>query len=243
MPQLSEQQATAAMHAQLCLTATPWSVAHQAPLSTGFSRQEYWSRLPCPPPGNLPNPGIETVSPALAGGFLTTVPPGPLGKPRESSKHQWPVQGCHDLGHGTCGHWNWMQMPKDETFTGNAFSDERTKPQKGAILPLHNAFLPKSHRFLFEVHLGLLGSRYPQVTCSLDSRFFNPKMGIIIHPILPYCLFILIWSLIEPSRGTFLMVQWLRLWLPKHGVQVQSLVGGDRISHASLPKNPNIKQK
>ena len=41
------------------LFATPWAVAHQAPLPMGFSRQEHWSGLPCPPPGNLPNPGIE----------------------------------------------------------------------------------------------------------------------------------------------------------------------------------------
>ena len=53
---------------------TPWTVAHQAPLSMGFPRQEYWSGLPCPPPGDLPNPGIEPASlasPALAGGFFT----------------------------------------------------------------------------------------------------------------------------------------------------------------------------
>ena len=43
-------------------SATPWSVAHQALLSVGFSRQEYWSELPCPPPRDLPNPGIELVS-------------------------------------------------------------------------------------------------------------------------------------------------------------------------------------
>ena len=46
------------------LSATPWTIAHQAPLSMGFSRQEYWSGLPCPPPGDLPNPGIETAPPA-----------------------------------------------------------------------------------------------------------------------------------------------------------------------------------
>ena len=45
--------------------ATPWTVARQAPLSMGFSRQEYWSGLPCPPPGDLPNPGIKLSSPAL----------------------------------------------------------------------------------------------------------------------------------------------------------------------------------
>ena len=60
------------------LFVTPWTVARQAPLSMGFSRQEYWSGLPCPPPGDLPNPGMEPtslVSPALAGGFFTTAPP------------------------------------------------------------------------------------------------------------------------------------------------------------------------
>ena len=51
--------------------ATPWTVAHQAPLSIGFSRQEYWNGLPCPPPGDLPNLGIEPVSPT--GRFCTTI--------------------------------------------------------------------------------------------------------------------------------------------------------------------------
>ena len=52
------------------LFATPWTVAYQVPLSMGFSRQEYWSGLPCPPPGDLSNPGIEPTSPALAGSSL-----------------------------------------------------------------------------------------------------------------------------------------------------------------------------
>ena len=57
------------------LFATPWTIAHQAPLSMGFSKQEYWSGFPCPPPGDLPKPGIESVSlrsPALAGVVFTT---------------------------------------------------------------------------------------------------------------------------------------------------------------------------
>ena len=51
-------------HSVLCssLLVTPWTVAHWAPLSMGFSRQESWSGLPCPPPGHLPHPGIELVS-------------------------------------------------------------------------------------------------------------------------------------------------------------------------------------
>ena len=58
---------------------TPWTVAHQAPLSMGPSRQEYWNGLPFPTPGDLSDPGIlpvSLVSPALAGGFFTTEPPG-----------------------------------------------------------------------------------------------------------------------------------------------------------------------
>ena len=58
---------------QVRLFVTPWTVARQAPLSMGFSRQEYWSRLPCPSPGELPNLGIEPVScvSCIAGRFFT----------------------------------------------------------------------------------------------------------------------------------------------------------------------------
>ena len=59
-------------------------IARQAPLSMESSKQEYWSGLPFPPPGDLPDPGIEPVSPALAGGFFTAEPPG---KPVWSAVH------------------------------------------------------------------------------------------------------------------------------------------------------------
>ena len=55
---------------------TPWTVAHKAPLSLAFSRQEYWSGWPFPSPGYLPGPGVEPGSPALAGEFFTTEPLG-----------------------------------------------------------------------------------------------------------------------------------------------------------------------
>ena len=55
---------------------TPQTVAHQAPPSMGFSRQEYWSGLPCPSPGHLPDPGIEPGSPALQADALPSEPPG-----------------------------------------------------------------------------------------------------------------------------------------------------------------------
>ena len=58
------------------LFATSWTVARQAPLSMGFSRQEYWYELPFPSPGDLPNLGIEPGSPALQVDSLSTEPPG-----------------------------------------------------------------------------------------------------------------------------------------------------------------------
>ena len=68
------------MHAgslsQVRLFATPWTVAHQAPLSLGFPRQEEWSGLPVPSPGDLPDSGIKPTSLGLAGGFFTGEPPG-----------------------------------------------------------------------------------------------------------------------------------------------------------------------
>ena len=74
------------MYAQLLsrvwIFVTPWTVACQAPLSMGFSRQEYWSGLPFPPPGDLPDPGIEPVSPApLASAGRFFLPLAPPGKP------------------------------------------------------------------------------------------------------------------------------------------------------------------
>ena len=87
----STRTAVESMHdaksAQSCPTlcvqpcVTLWTVAHQAPLSVGFSRQEHWSGLLCPPPGDLLHPGIELAtpaSPALIGQLFTTEPPGTL---------------------------------------------------------------------------------------------------------------------------------------------------------------------
>ena len=99
----------ACMHAKslshIWLFATLWTVAHQTPLSMRFSRQEYWSGLPCPSPGDLPDPGIKhasLTSPALAGKFFTTVPPGSLWhlrkEYREERKYGWDVDQRQDYG-------------------------------------------------------------------------------------------------------------------------------------------------
>ena len=63
-------------HSVMSDSVTPWTIARQAPLFLGFSRQEYWSGLPFPSPGDVPDWGIEPESPAWAGGFFTTEPPG-----------------------------------------------------------------------------------------------------------------------------------------------------------------------
>ena len=73
-------------HAQLF--ATPWTVAHQAPLSCLGPRQEYWSKLPFPPPGDLPNSEIKPTSPALAGRFFTAEP---SGKPMYVCVYIWVI--------------------------------------------------------------------------------------------------------------------------------------------------------
>ena len=70
-----EERCMLSRFSHVWLFATLWTIAHQGPLSMRFSRQEYWSGLLCPPPGDLPDPGNQThisYSPALAGGFFTT---------------------------------------------------------------------------------------------------------------------------------------------------------------------------
>ena len=85
------------------LFSTQWTVAHQAPLSIGSSRQEYWSGLPSSPPGDLPDPGTETtfvISPALAGGFFTT------STTWEANKYYWILlQIIVDIGNSLAVQW------------------------------------------------------------------------------------------------------------------------------------------
>ena len=82
LPELRGLTEVAYVYALCCvlshvwLSVTPWTVAHQASLSVEFSRQEYWSGMPYPIPGDLPDPGINTASLALAGELFTAVPPG-----------------------------------------------------------------------------------------------------------------------------------------------------------------------
>ena len=94
------------------LSATPWAVAGQAPLSTGFSRQEHWSGPPFPPPGGLPDPGLKPTSlasPAVAGRRFTTgatweagLPRSPLHPGRHRPPHCAPFLGWQGAGAAVC---------------------------------------------------------------------------------------------------------------------------------------------
>ena len=92
---------------------TPWTIACQVPLSMGLSRQEYWSELPFPSPGNLPYPGIEPASPALAGGFFTTE----LGYvPANAIKDKSSIPGSGrnpEGGHGNSLQYSHLESPMD----------------------------------------------------------------------------------------------------------------------------------
>ena len=108
----------------------PWTVAHQAPLSVGWSGQEYWSGLPFPSPGDLPNPGTEPtslMSPALAGGFYTTsatwealgVPGGALdAKLRLTLVNTWTVvcQAPLSMGFSRQEYWSGLPFPSPGNF-------------------------------------------------------------------------------------------------------------------------------
>ena len=78
-------------------SATPWTIAFQAPLSLGFTRQEYWSGLPFPSPGDLPNQGIKPASPALEGGFFTIEPLSPVKPTDGKKKKKEPEYALHNF--------------------------------------------------------------------------------------------------------------------------------------------------
>ena len=80
------------------LFATPWTVAHQAPPSMGFSRQGYWTGLPFPSPGDLPDPGIEPGSPTLQADALPSEPPGKPCDGEADGKAHWYLRGPPFLG-------------------------------------------------------------------------------------------------------------------------------------------------
>ena len=150
--------------------ATPSTVAHQAPLSTGFSRLEYWSGLPFPLPGDLPDSGIEPRSPALASGLFTTVPFENFSKLRPIvwlPSFSLMLQCCFGLlpvlvcsrGSGT-----FSPLPQKEPILppvcGPLFTKERQRPQ--GTLPWTLRFISC---FCWSSHLSLKGQGQESSQC------------------------------------------------------------------------------
>ena len=148
-------------HVQLC--ATLWTVAHKAPLSMGFSRQEYWSGLPCPPPGDLPDPRIEPASltsPALAVGSL---PLGQPGKPQYLVSAQFSqfssvqfisvtqscLTVCNPMNHSTPGLPVHPQLP-EFTQTHVHRVNDAIQPSHPLSSPSPPAPNPSQHQSLFQ---------------------------------------------------------------------------------------------
>ena len=139
---------------------TPWTVAHLAPLSMGFSRQEYWSGLPCPPPGDLPNPGIELRSPALQADSLTSEPPG------KSESESCSIASDSLRPYGLYSPWN---SPDQNTGVGSLSLLQGMFPTLGSnpgLLNYRQILLPA------EPHQGIK----PQLILGLFKRGRQPEL-------------------------------------------------------------------
>ena len=135
------------------LFATPWTVTYQAPLSMGFSRQEYWNGLPFPSPGDLPDPGTEPVYPALQADALTSEPPG---KPTinckdniRSDQSLSRVRLCDSVNRSTPGLPVHHQLPEFTQAHVHRVSDA-IQPSHPLSSPSPLAPNPSQHQSLFQ---------------------------------------------------------------------------------------------
>ena len=149
---------------QSCPTlCNPMDCSLQAPLSMGFSRQEYWSGLPCLPPGDLPNLGIEPESPALQANSLLSEPPVKPIQVRES---------VTELLNKPCPSWGWRAGPWPRLWTRS--------------LPV--LFLPSAGQGPQPPHrAAALGARIFAVLCSLGVTFVTePEEILELWPFVPF---------------------------------------------------------
>ena len=100
--------------------ATLWTLARQAPLPMGFSRQEYWSVLPCPPPGDLPDPGIEPLSPAASALQADSLPLRHQGSPLREEQSLWKAFSGSRLGHTSSARGDGVRAPPGEKGGGRS---------------------------------------------------------------------------------------------------------------------------
>ena len=133
-------------------SVTLWTESHQVPLSMEFFRQEYWNELPFPTPGDLSNPGIEHVSPALAGRFFSAAPPGkPLrpGSVQFSSVTQSCPTLCDPMNHSTPGLPVHHHLP-EFTQTHVHRVRDTIQPSHPLVSPSPPARNPSQHQSLFQ---------------------------------------------------------------------------------------------
>ena len=126
------------------MTVPPWTVARQAPLSMGFSRQEYWSGLPCPPPGDLPNSGTKRRSPVLWVGSLPSETPSPVPSINRAQRSSL---GSAPKGSGLPRLWLVQARSSSLLFLWISISKHRT-------LLLTLDFRPSGLRPDFSFHMG-----------------------------------------------------------------------------------------
>ena len=140
-------------------SATPWTVTCQPPLSMGFSRHEYWSGLPCPPPEDLPDPRIKPkslLSPALAGGFFTT-------------SATWEAPGEEELGGPTLCSGLSLSLP--------IVGDRALPPQKETCAAVESCYSPCQVQLLVLGVSGALAWGHPaQASSSPNSRQAPPHI-------------------------------------------------------------------
>ena len=152
----------------------PWTVAHQAPLSMGFSRQEYWSGLPFPSPGDLPDPGIEPGFPALEADSLPSEPPGKPHLYKKDSQISTPVQSeVKVLVTESC---LTLCYPMDYSSPGSpAHGDSPSKNTGVGCHTLHHRIFP-----IQGLNLGLLHNRqilYHLSHWGSPNPLGSPKLG------------------------------------------------------------------
>ena len=199
------------------LFATPWTVVHQAPLSMGFSRQEYWSGLPFPSPEDLPNPGIETRSPGLQADSLLFEPPWKSKSPERVQQyillHQTPKVLCHQTLKMTSGFqivmngWlftnknvcHWSQISRIFLLTS---AQKRRRLAMG--LTKDGLFIIKFHRLIADLlpHWRQYGAKVLNRGFQSESSAFRPSFALVT------CLICVTFELFYCLNDAFLSVTW-----------------------------------